>query len=128
MTALVLQRQFAGGDSATVAWRERSAVLGRALYPPAAVLVLITGILLVVGGDAYSFADTFVSLGFLAFVVGLVLGVGVYAPQGRKALEELKAGNVSAALAIDRRIMAIGVAELILLVLTLLSMVYRWGS
>lgn len=128
VTALVLQRQFEGSDNAAVAWRERSPVLGRAVYPSAAILVLVTGILLVLGNDAYSFADTFVSLGFLMFVVGLVLGVGFYGPQGRKALEALTEGNVSAALAIDRRIMALGVIELALLVVTLLAMVYRWGS
>jgi uncharacterized membrane protein len=128
VTALVLQRQFGPEGEAAVAWRERSAVLGRALYPPAAVLVLITGVLMVTGDEAYSFADTFVSLGFLAFIVGLVLGVGVYGPQGSKALEALKQGNLAAALAIDRRLMLLGLLELALLVVTLLAMVYRWGS
>lgn len=126
-TSLVLQGRFSQGDEAGIAWRERSQVLGRAVFPVAAVVVLITGILLVLGNDAYGFGNTFVSLGFLAFIVGLVLGIGVYGPQGRKAVDAFRRGEAGLGSAIDRRIVIIALLELALLVVTLASMVYRWG-
>lgn len=69
--------------------------LGQILFTPAAVVVLITGVLLVTGSEVYGFGSGFVSIGFLAVIVGAAMGMIVYGPaaepQRRRSTTETRA-------------------------------------
>jgi hypothetical protein len=102
--------------------------LGQILFTPAAVVVLITGVLLVTGDEAYGFGSTFVSIGFLTVIVGAALGMIVYGPRGRAASTALDSGDTTAAAAAISRLRQGGALELALLAITIASMVWKWGA
>ena len=114
-------------DTSRAAWYRLILRLGQILYTPAAVIVLITGVLLVTGSEAYGFGSTFVSIGFLAVIVGAGLGMAVYGPRSRDASAALESGDSSAASAAMARIRQAGLLELGLLAITIASMVWKWG-
>jgi uncharacterized membrane protein len=101
--------------------------LGQILYTPAAVVVLLTGVLLVTTNEAYGFGSTFVSIGFLAVIVGAGLGMAVYGPRSRDASAALEAGDTGGATAAIGRIRQAGLLELALLAITVAAMVWKWG-
>ena len=110
-------------------WHRTIVGLLRVLYMPAAMIVLITGLLLVTAVDdsPFEMSDTFVSIGFLAVIVGAGLGMGFFAPNGRKAADAYDAGDVTTAAALDRKIVAGGLVDMAVLVVTVIAMVSKWG-
>ena len=109
-------------------WHLGTVALGTRVYTPAAVVILITGVLLVTGNASFGFADAFVSLGFLTVIVGAALGMAVFGPRGRETAELLEAGDEARANAVIRRIRAFGALDLGLVLLTILAMVAKFGS
>ncbi len=114
-------------DASRASWYRLLLRLGQVLYTPAAVVVLITGVLLVTGSEAYGFGSTFVSIGFLAVIVGAGLGMAVYGPRSRAASAALESGDTSGAAAAITRIRQVAWFELALLAITIASMVWKWG-
>lgn len=114
-------------ERSRAAWYRLVLRLGQILYTPAAVVVLITGVLLVTGNEAYGFGSTFVSIGFLAVIVGAGLGMAVYGPRSRQASAALESGDAGTAAAAITRIQQAGLLELGLLAITIASMVWKWG-
>jgi uncharacterized membrane protein len=114
-------------DASRAGWYRLVLRLGLVLYTPAAVVVLITGVLLVTGNEAYGFGSTFVSIGFLAVIVGAGLGMAVYGPRSRAASAALESGDASGAAAAITRMKQAGLLELGLLAITIASMVWKWG-
>jgi uncharacterized membrane protein len=114
-------------DASRAGWYRLMLRLGQVLYTPAAVLVLITGVLLVTGSDAYGFGSTFVSIGFLTVIVGAGLGMAVYGPRSRAASAALESGDTSGAAAAIARIRQAGLFEIALLAITIAAMVWKWG-
>ncbi|HEY5652202.1 MAG TPA: hypothetical protein VIW46_12190 [Acidimicrobiia bacterium] len=102
--------------------------LGQILFTPAAVVVLITGVLLVTGSEVYGFGSGFVSIGFLAVIVGAAMGMIVYGPRGRAAATALDDGDSSAASTAIARLRQGGALEVVLLAITIGSMVGKWGA
>ena len=114
-------------ESSRAGWYRLVLRLGQILYTPAAVIVLISGILLVTGNEAYGFDATFVSIGFLSVIVGAGLGMAVYGPRSRAASAALESGDAGAASSAIARIRQAGLLELALLAVTIASMVWKWG-
>ncbi len=114
-------------DTLRAGWYRVVLRLGQVLYTPAAIVVLITGVLLVTGNEAYGFGSTFVSIGFLAVIVGAGLGMAVYGPRSRAASAALESGDSNGAAAAIARIRQAGLLELGLLAITIASMVWKWG-
>ena len=114
-------------DTVRAGWYRLILRLGQILYTPAAVVVLITGVLLVTGSEAYGFGSTFVSIGFLAVIVGAGLGMGLYGPRSRAASAALDSGDTNGAAVAISRIRQAGLLELGLLAITIASMVWKWG-
>ena len=114
-------------EASRAAWYRLVLRLGQILYTPAAVIVLITGVLLVTGSEAYGFGSTFVSIGFLTVIVGAGLGMAVYGPRSRAASAALENGDSSGAAAAITRMRQAGLLELGLLAITIASMVWKWG-
>lgn len=109
------------GQAFVTQWVE----MGRKVFTPASILVLATGIGLVVDGSG-GFSDGFVSIGFLMVIVGAGLGMGYYAPTGRKIAAAHESGEDPAAL--YGKLRTINLAELALLAFTVYAMVTKLGA
>ena len=109
-----------------IAYTRMSIFAGRAFSVFAAV-ALIAGVWLVLRLDYYGFDQAWISIGFLAIIVGAVLGPAFFAPQARKLIAELEAGDPAAA-ARERRLGMVGSLETLLLLVTVWAMVYRPGA
>ncbi|MCB0973984.1 MAG: hypothetical protein KDB86_05430 [Actinobacteria bacterium] len=107
-------------------WSDNLLAMARVLYNVAGIVVLITGVGLVIDGDI-SMASTFVSIGFLAVIIGAGLGMGVFAPGLRKYSAAVKAGNETEAKAIWDRLGMFGILDSAILLLTIYAMVDHWG-
>lgn len=117
----------AGGVTAA-RWWETTVAMGRVLYPPAAVAILVSGIFLVLTSNGgYRFSDLFVTIGFAMVVVGGVLGSTVFGPAGKQAAERREAGDAAAAVSVERRLRRVGLIDTVLLLVTITAMVWRLG-
>lgn len=114
--------------AARAAMARVNAELGKRLYSPAAVLVLITGIVLVTDSDGYGFGSVFVSVGFLAVIAGAGIGMGIFGPRYARAAELHDAGDTAGAEAVERSFRPIQLLEVLLLAVTVVAMVMKWGA
>lgn len=80
---LVLSRmaRAAGSDEALGFFNQADTAANR-LMPPAAIVVVLAGIYMVI--DAWSFSDLWVTAGLAMFVLSLFVGMGFYSPEGRR--------------------------------------------
>lgn len=113
------------GAGTLAGWYRLTSVLATRLYMPAAILILITGILLVLDSDAYGFGSVFVTIGFGMIVVGAVLGMLVFGPGGERAADAVEAGEQSAIRSAVARLTRWGLVDTLLLLLTITVMVMR---
>src|SRR6187399_2516372 len=109
-------------------WADKGEFLGKAVYPAAGAVVLITGLILVIAGDVYSFASTFVSVGFAAVIVGAVLGGAVFGPRNRAAAEAIRTGDTAGESKARSMILNFAYLDTAIVVLTIFLMVYKTGA
>lgn len=107
-------------------WAETQGAMARVLYNVAGVLVLITGVALVLDGGA-EFSSTFVSIGFLAVIVGAGLGMAVFGPGSRKLVAAIDAGDTATEKSLNGRLAVFGAIDSLVLVFTVAAMVGKWG-
>lgn len=116
-----------GADPATRRWwAATQGSMARIYFSLAATLVLVTGVALVLDEEGVEFSDTFVSIGFLAVIVGLVLGIFVFGPGTRKIVAAIDDGDAEAERAGNSRLALNGVVSSLVLVVTLVAMVAGW--
>ena len=110
-------------------WHSTVASLARVVYMPASMVSLVTGILLltVVDDSPYAFSDTFVSIGFVMIIVGASMGMAFFAPTARKTAAAYDAGDLEAAAQLEKKIAMGGMLDTVLMVLTVVAMVSKWG-
>lgn len=109
-------------------WLRRTVAFGTRIYSPAAVILLITGIFLVLdNSSAYEFSDPFVSLGFVMVIVGAALGILVFGPRGEKAAGAIEAGDDTEVQRQTTTLMQFGILDTVLLLVTIWAMVSKWG-
>lgn len=114
--------------SETLAWWYRtSSMLSGRLYMPAAILILLTGVLLVLQTDAYGFGTPFVTIGFAMVIVGAVLGMVVFAPGGREAASAIETSDRPGLQRAAGRLTRFGIMDTVLLLFTITAMVLRLG-
>lgn len=113
------------GKEALAGWYRLSSVLAKRLYIPAAILILVTGVLLVVENEAYRFSSTFVTIGMGMIVVGAVLGSLVFGPGGDAAATAVESGDESRIRSAVARVTRWGVVDTLLLLVTITVMVLR---
>lgn len=119
----------ARAGSETLAWWYRATSgLSKTLYMPAAILILLSGILLVLQSDAYGFGTVFVTIGFAVIVIGAVLGITVFAPGGEAAAAAAEADDASALRTAAGRIARFGILDSLLILFTITAMVLRLGT
>jgi hypothetical protein len=113
------------GTEALAGWYRLSSVLARRLYIPAAILILVTGVLLVLENEAYGFGSIFVAIGMAMIVVGAVLGITVFGPGGDAAATAVESGDQSRIRSAVARVTRWGLVDTLLLIVTITVMVVR---
>lgn len=113
------------GTAALAGWYRLTSVLARRLYIPAAILILITGVLLVLENEAYGFGSTFVTIGMAMIVIGAVLGMVVFGPGGDAAADAVESGDESRIRSAVARTTTWGLVDTLLLLVTITVMVLR---
>lgn len=108
-------------------WAETQGAMARVLYNVAGVLVLVTGVALVLDSDFFEFSNMFVSIGFLAVIIGAVLGMAVFGPGSRALAAAIREGDVETERSVSARLTAFGVLDTIVVVVTIVAMVGKWG-
>lgn len=127
--ALMAPRMGRAGGNAAADYYRATVAMGTRLYMPAAIVSLLTGIgLLLVENSPYSFGSAFVSVGFAMVLIGAVLGVKVFGPQGEKAAQLSAAGDASALAPVAARLRSVGMIDSVLLLLTIAAMVWKLGA
>ncbi len=108
-------------------WAESLGSMTRIVYNGAAVLILVTGVWMVLRTDYFSFSDTFISIGFLAILVGAVLGMAVFGPGLRQLAAAIGDGDQAAEASVTRRLTTFGIIDTLVVVVTIVAMVAKWG-
>lgn len=127
MQAVVPTMAAREGAQAAAGWYRVAAGLGTRLYLPASAVLVATGIVMVLGDDAYTFGSLFVTIGFGMVVVGALLGFFVFDPGSRAVADAIDAGDPSSIRKATSRVAAFGTVDTILLLLTITAMVLRLG-
>lgn len=112
-------------------WAGAGERLGRFLYPAAGVVVLVTGVILVLGSKdpgGVSFKSTFVSIGFAAVIVGVVLGIVVFGPKNRALAQAVKDGDSDAETKLRATMRQFGIIDTAVVVVTIFVMVWKVGA
>ena len=112
---------------AAAAWYRVSGKFNR-IYNPAAILILVTGILLVIQNDAYTFGSLFVTIGFGMVVLGALFGIFVFTPGGEQTAQAIESGDPSQIKKAVARLTRFGTVDTLLLLFTITAMVLRLGA
>lgn len=130
ITQFALAGRFSSVGGTTAATYHRGTVaMGRMLYTPAALLVLITGILLITTGEeGYGFDAPFISIGFFAVIIGAGMAMALFAPRARKAADLHETGDKPAAVAVERQIATFGWVDTVVILVAIAAMIGRWGT
>lgn len=116
-----------GQPVARAMWHRNQVAMGTRLFAPAAVIVLVSGILMVIDNSSVGFGTPFVSVGFAAVIFGAAVGPAVFGKRGDAAATKLEEGDVAAADAIAKKTRPIEWLDLGILLVTLAAMVWKWG-
>ena len=115
-----------GVGPTSASWWSAAAFLAKKYYTYVAVLIALTGILLVIEVD-YEFSHPFISLGFLTIIVGGGLAGAQFGPLFRKAAAAAEAGDAETVAATAKRTTLLAVVDTALVLVTVLAMVAKWG-
>lgn len=116
------------GGREAAAWMETVAIWGRTLYTPAAVVLLATGIGLVLDSPFYEFSNAFVSIGFLAVAAGAAIGIAIIAKSSQRAAAAFAGGDPTSAAAEVKKVVTWASVDSMIILVTLVAMVGRWGA
>ena len=107
-------------------WAASQGAMARVLYNVAGVGILITGVAMVLNDDEFEFKATFISIGFLAIVIGAALGMAVFGP-GCRALEAaINEGNDAEEARLTKKLTTFGIIDSLVVLVTIVAMVSRW--
>jgi hypothetical protein len=123
--AIVPPMAIKQGSAAASGWYRIAGRLSTVLYMPAAILILITGVFMVLQSDVYSFGSLFVTIGFITIVIGALFGKFVFDPVSTRAADAIDADDGPAIKAATGRLATFGVIDTLLVVVTITVMVLR---
>jgi hypothetical protein len=124
---MVLAPRFAkASNEVAAAWTRQTIWLGERYYTTVGLLIIITGVVLVIDGD-WRWSTEFILLGIVTVFVGGILGLTVFAPLADRRATALDAGDEAAAGEAMQKIIPWAVVDTVLVLLTVLAMVDRWG-
>lgn len=113
------------GAATLAGWYRVTTELSRRLYIPAAILILLTGVALVLDSEAYGFGSIFVTIGFGMIILGAILGIVVFGPGGEAAAEAVESEDPSRIKSAVSRLTTWGLVDTLLLLFTITAMVIR---
>jgi uncharacterized membrane protein len=126
---ILARRVLKRGDNEEIyKFSEEINKIGLRLYAPVSLILLIAGIFLV-NKAGYDFSDTWITLGFLGWIVSFLVGVGYYGPQDKK-LQRLvaeKGQNDPGVLQNVRQAVFVNQFELLILFLVVVDMTTKPG-
>jgi hypothetical protein len=126
LQGLVMANLDTKSPAAASWWHTTTAGFTLKLYTPAAVLLAITGMTMIVrSDDVYSMGNAFVSIGFVTIIIGAAMGVKFFAPQARLAAAAYDAGTDASA--IESKIKMGGTFDIVLMLVTIFAMISKWG-
>lgn len=108
-------------------WLRRTVAFGTRIYTPAAVVLLVTGVLMVIDSAVYEFSTTFVTIGFTMVAIGAALGILVFGPRGEAAAAAIESGDGAEAKRLTGTLAGFGALDTVLLVVTIVAMTSKWG-
>lgn len=121
---LALTPQFAKkGGEITAAWFDAASWLGKRYYSLAGAVLALTGILLV-QETAYDWSAGFVAVGITVIVIGAVLGVAFFAPEGERLAAASREGRPVA----SGRYLGVALLDTALVLAAVCAMVWRWHA
>ncbi len=108
--------------------REASAI-GNRLYAPLSLILVIAGSFLV-NEAGYGFSQLWITLGYAAWLVSFVLGIGFYSRQQKRIDEaaEREGADGPGVSAGIRRVLAVNSFEILILVLAVVDMAIKPGT
>lgn len=107
-------------------WAQAQGAMARVLYNVAGILVLVTGIAMVLTREAFEFSDLFVSIGFLAVILGAVFGMAVFGPGTRALAAAIESNDTEAEASITSKLTLFGIIDTLVVVVAIVAMVARW--
>lgn len=107
------------------AWARQQVWLHDVYYAVVAVVIAVTGVLLVLHGH-WSWSSTFIWVGVGAIVGGATLGGGGLGSIAKKGLAALEAGDADGADAARRRHLPLALVVSALPLIAIFAMVQRW--
>ena len=123
-TQLFLTPWFAArGGEAAVAWFEATSRLARRYYNVAGVFLVTSGVLLVLK-SGYDWSAGFVAVGITVVVIGAVLGVVFFAPDGDRMASAQRLGGP---VAVRRYLLGVCLDSAFVLT-AVLAMVAKWRA
>lgn len=125
--AVVTRRFAAEGGAPAASWMSSTVAMGRYLYMPAGILVLLTGVWLVLDSGVYGFGSVFVGIGMTVVLIGIILGITVFGPRGARAAQAFAEGDDAGGRALVARVTAFGALDTALVLLAITAMVSKWG-
>ena len=125
--ALAGPRTASAPAAARLWWAQTQGAMARVLYNVAGILVLLTGVGMVLENDVIEFSDTFVTIGFVAVIIGAVLGMAVFGPGSRRLTAAIESGDEAGEKSINNRLAAFGLLDTLVVVFTIAAMVGAWG-
>ena len=123
-TQLFLTPWFAGrGGEVAASWFEATSRLARRYYNVVGAVLTISGILLVIE-SGYEWSAGFIAVGFTVVIVGAVLGITYFGPDGDRSAAAVRAGEP-----VDvRRYLTMVAIDTTLVLTAVLAMVDRWQA
>lgn len=115
------------GVEAVAAWYRVGANLSKSLYMPAAILLVVTGVWMVLRIDAFGFGTRFVTIGFGMVVLGAILGIVVFTPGGEAAAQAVESGDQGRIKATTAKLTTWGTVDTLLILFTIGVMVIAWA-
>lgn len=115
------------GDQTGAAFMSAYERMGRVVFNPAGILVLLSGVLLVIEGP-WEFENLFVIIGIAVVLTGAVFGARVFTPLSRDAQAAHVAGDSARLDQIYARFRTFGAIDTSLIVLAIVAMVLKLGT
>jgi hypothetical protein len=108
-------------------WARHALFLHQRYYPTVAMLVLISGVLLVLDGP-WKWSSGFIWVGVGAIVLAATLGGGGLGGMATKRLAALESGDVATAADIKRRAFTLSLVVTAVPIIAILAMVDKWQA
>ncbi len=124
---LFARARSAGDRQRLITFLEENEFLGKVYFNTFGILTLVAGVWLVLITD-WEFSMTWISIGFIGIIVGIVWGVVFYPRFAREALAGLAEGEVASINEPLSRFALYANIELLILLVVVWAMVFKPGA